>query len=76
MFPRKPRRPMPRENPFMFQRPRQVPKTQPKQNLLDAFRTSEGGFDLNKITGTAQQMHSLYGQVSPMISKFITKIGK
>ncbi|AIF45366.1 YppG family protein [Virgibacillus sp. SK37] len=76
MFPGKPRRPMPREHPFMFQRPRQVPQTQSKRNLLDAFRTSEGGFDLDKITGTAQKMHDLYGQVSPMISKFITKKGK
>lgn len=44
-----------------------------KQNILSMFKTSEGNLDFEKITGTVQQISKLYGEVSPMISKFIKK---
>ncbi|ASK63770.1 hypothetical protein CFK37_17200 [Virgibacillus phasianinus] len=65
------RRPMP---PFSPARNRPYSHGRPsKTNLLSAFRGADGKFDLNKISETAQQMNSIYKQVSPYITKFIKK---
>lgn len=62
-------------HPF-FQPPRHMYDQQhnsSKSNLLSMFKTPEGNLDLEKITGTVEQLNKLYGQVSPMISQFIKK---
>ena len=43
------------------------------QNILSMFKTSEGNLDFEKITGTVQQLNKLYGEVRPMISRFIKR---
>ncbi|PGT79781.1 YppG family protein [Bacillus sp. AFS040349] len=64
------RRPMPR---VPYQRPLQGPHVPTSPNFLSHFQTSDGKFDFDKISATAQQIHKLYNQVSPMITKFIKK---
>ncbi|MEW9502676.1 YppG family protein [Jeotgalibacillus marinus] len=52
-------------------RPLQGQQFQKKPNaLLSHFKTDEGKFDFKKISSTAQQMHGLYNQMSPLL-KFI-----
>ncbi|MEC5424569.1 YppG family protein [Virgibacillus sp. C22-A2] len=77
MFPERPRRPMPPYQPVP-RRPFMGPQPQPQSRpgLLSQFQTPEGRLDFEKISATAQQMHGIYNQVSPLISKagpFITR---
>ncbi|GAA0438522.1 hypothetical protein GCM10008983_14300 [Lentibacillus halophilus] len=75
MFPERPRRPMPPPQPFM-NRPGPPMEQRPapmKQQLINQFRDSEGNIDIDKITNTAQQVGKLYGQVSPLFTKFMKK---
>lgn len=71
-----PRQRLPRPHPF-FQPPNRVKNLQQQNtttsNILSMFQTPEGNLDLEKITGTVQQISKLYGQVSPMISQFIKR---
>lgn len=88
MFPARPRRPMPPFQsrppgpPFQFGPPPRPPQgpQQNKASLKSQFQTPEGRWDFEKISSTAQQMHGIYNQVSPMItqvgpmvSKFFTR---
>ncbi|ALX47277.1 YppG family protein [Lentibacillus amyloliquefaciens] len=43
------------------------------QKLINQFRDPEGNLDIDKITATAQQIGELYGQVSPLITKFMKR---
>ena len=45
----------------------------PRAGFLSLFRDKEGNMDLAKITTTAQQLNSIYGQVSPLISRFMKR---
>lgn len=87
--PQRPRNPYRPQRPQIMQRPpRQThpfglmgpppPQQQPQQkqtvsNLMSMFQTPEGNFDLQKITGTVQQVSQLYGHISPLITKFIKR---
>lgn len=56
-----------------FQRPQSSDR--PKQssnhaNLLAYFKDTEGQIDLEKITTTVEQFNRLYGNVSPLFSRF------
>lgn len=66
--------PQPPQRPHPFFHPlnqiNNVQLRQTKSNLLSMFQTSEGNLDFERITGTVQQISKLYGQVSPMFSKF------
>ncbi|MBY7142026.1 hypothetical protein KFZ56_02760 [Virgibacillus sp. NKC19-3] len=44
-----------------------------KSNLMSMFQTDEGNLDFDKITSTGKQVMDLYGQVSPLITKFIKR---
>ena len=68
----RPERPMPPPRPPMGPpRPPMQRQRQPAgQNILNHFRDSDGNLDIDKITTTAQQVGKLYGQVSPLITKF------
>ncbi|WP_425339501.1 YppG family protein [Lentibacillus salicampi] len=64
----------PRQPPMRPPRqPVQGPRRPAGQNILNHFRDSEGNVDIDKITTTAQQVGKLYGQVSPLITKFIKR---
>lgn len=39
-------------------------------NLLALFKNTDGQLDLEKITSTVEQANQLYGQVSPLFSRF------
>lgn len=45
----------------------------PKTNVLTLFQTPDGNIDFAKIMNTAQQINKIYGEVSPLISKFFKK---
>ncbi|QKY68847.1 YppG family protein [Lentibacillus sp. CBA3610] len=78
-----PRPPMPPQHPPMRpprqpMHPPQVPMQRPRQqspgqNILNQFRDTDGNIDIDKITTTAQQVGQLYGQVSPLITKFMKR---
>jgi len=61
-----------RPNTFMQQPPKRT-QNQVKSELLSMFQTPEGKFDLEKVTGTVQQISKIYGQVSPILTKFINR---
>ncbi|SFA85276.1 YppG-like protein [Lentibacillus halodurans] len=71
----RPRRPMPPHPPVRQPGPPMRGRQQqtPGKNILNQFRDSEGNLDIDKITTTAQQVGQLYGQVSPLLSKFIKR---
>ncbi|HLR62339.1 MAG TPA: YppG family protein [Lentibacillus sp.] len=71
----RPRRPMPPPRPPMHppRPPMQGNRHPAGQNILNQFRDQEGNLDIDKITTTAQQVGKLYGQVSPLITKFIKR---
>ncbi|MFD1363373.1 YppG family protein [Lentibacillus salinarum] len=72
----RPGRPMPpTHHPMRPPRPpmQQPPKPSATQSILNQFRDAEGNLDMDKITTTAQQVGQLYGQVSPLITKFIKR---
>lgn len=76
MFPVGPRQrqQMPPYSPYSLRRPigrQQQPTAKP--NLMAMFLDKDGNFDLEKMTVTAQQISKLYGQVSPMLSRFIKR---
>lgn len=73
MFPERPRRPMPLFPTARFRQPMPVRPSSSKSNLLSMFRDPEGKWDIDKVSQTAQQINQLYGQVSPLITKFIKK---
>lgn len=75
--PRTPRppRPIPPNHPFMSP-PNQIHHQQQNVNkpgIMSMFQTQEGNLDFEKITGTVSQINKLYGQFSPMISKFLNR---
>jgi hypothetical protein len=49
--------------------PPQYPTKQPSQlgNMMNYFKTPEGGLDLNKMMNTYGQVKSTYSQVSPFV---------
>lgn len=53
--------------------PIQGSQTPTRPDFLSNFKTDEGKYDFNKISGTAQQVMSAYNQVSPLIAKFIRR---
>lgn len=70
----RPGRPMPPQHPPMPPRPPlQGPRPSTRQNILNQFRDQDGNLDIDKITTTAQQVGKLYGQVSPLITRFIKR---
>jgi len=48
-----------------------APKRQ--TSFLDQLKNADGHWDINKVMNTGNQLQRMYGQVSPLISKFITK---
>ncbi|GAB4072195.1 hypothetical protein GCM10028778_01730 [Barrientosiimonas marina] len=40
------------------------------QLILKQFQDQDGNMDIDKITTVAQQVGQLYGQISPLITKF------
>ncbi|GLY10859.1 YppG family protein [Pseudobacillus badius] len=68
--PRQPRGPYP---PVRGRRPARGQSYPQNASLLSYFRDQEGNYDIGKITATARQLNSIYGQVSPMIAKFINR---
>lgn len=69
-----PNRPV-RPHPF-FQAPKQTGNffnSTTKQNLFALFQTDDGSLDIDKISGTVEQISKIYSQVSPMISQFRRK---
>ncbi|GGK04610.1 hypothetical protein GCM10007063_28670 [Lentibacillus kapialis] len=78
----RPREPMPPRRPLMppphppmhpSRPPMQRSPHSAGQNILNHFRDQEGNLDIDKITTTAQQVGKLYGQVSPLVTKFIKR---
>lgn len=63
------RRPPALFEPFHHPTPKQTNKPQ----LLSMFKSSDGQFDLEKVARTVEQISQVYGQVSPIISKFTKK---
>lgn len=76
MFPMGPQYPPRRQKPphlhsrFTPQHLSPIRPNTTKDNLLSMFKTSEGNYDLEKITETMQQISEIYRQISPMITKF------
>ncbi|CAG9610818.1 YppG family protein [Pseudoneobacillus rhizosphaerae] len=70
MFSRRPQRPTPSIFSLGPVRKQDTP------NFMSHFRTSDGDFDLIKITGTAQQVMDMYNQVRPFVSPVITRFLK
>ncbi|SET67600.1 YppG-like protein [Oceanobacillus limi] len=74
MFPGRPGRPMPPYPPMPPRRPPILGQQQPNRpNIMSFFQDNDGNMDLEKVTKTAQQINSLYGQVSPLISQFFKR---
>ncbi|MFD2046503.1 YppG family protein [Ornithinibacillus salinisoli] len=73
MFPGRPGRPMPPYRPMPPRRPPFPGQQQTRPHLLSMFQDTNGNFDFEKITTTAKQINSIYGQVSPMISQFFKR---
>ncbi|MUK90416.1 hypothetical protein GMD78_18820 [Ornithinibacillus sp. L9] len=74
MFPGRPGRPMPPYPPMPPGRPPFPGQQQSNRpNLLSLFQDPDGNLDLEKISTTAQQINSIYGQVSPLISQFFKR---
>lgn len=59
----------------MFHAPMQQPQAteKKKSSILSQLKTEDGQWDLDKIMKTGSQLQKLYGQVSPLIFKFIKK---
>lgn len=81
MFPHGPQSPRPMRPPHpitnhMFMQPPMPKQPKKHQGILSMFKTSEGNIDFEKITGTVEQINKLYGQFSPLITKFMNKSHK
>lgn len=59
--------------PNSFTQPPKRSQNQVRSELLSMIQTPEGKFDLEKVTGTVQQISKIYGQVSPILTKFIKR---
>ncbi|WP_047981118.1 YppG family protein [Ornithinibacillus contaminans] len=74
MFPQRPRRPIQRfaRTPYSIHpyRPRRASSRLP---ILGDFQHADGNLDFNKLTTTGKQIMDLYGQFSPLISRFIKR---
>ena len=73
MFPGPRRRPAAPYSSVPRRRPVRRSQQPPKAGFLSLFQDQEGNMDLAKITATAQQLNSIYGQVSPLISRFMKR---
>ncbi|MDA3129786.1 YppG family protein [Aliibacillus thermotolerans] len=51
----------------------QLPSAKTKSHWMTMFQTPDGNIDLAKIANVAQQMNQIYGEISPLISKFLKK---
>ncbi|RLL44880.1 hypothetical protein D8M04_08335 [Oceanobacillus piezotolerans] len=73
MFMERPRRrPAPQRRPFSSRRPvKQEIST--SERLLSMFQDDDGNLDFEKMTGTFHKLNDIYGQVSPLITRFRKK---
>lgn len=71
MFPVGPRRPFQRV-PIQRREPRSKRKSN-DSDLFALFKDTDGKFDLEKVTTTVEQINRLYGNVSPLFSRFFNK---
>jgi len=51
----------------------QVKQNSNFSNLTTFFKDNDGNYDLDKIVGTAEQVNKLYGNVRPLLSKFLNR---
>lgn len=51
----------------------QVKKNSNFSNLTTYFKNNDGNYDLDKIVVTAEQVNKLYGNVRPLLSKFLNR---
>lgn len=72
MFPVRQRPPMPPRSPFGPPvLPQRMPQqSQTRQNLLAMLQDENGQWDIDKISNAVGHASKIYGQVSPMISRF------
>ncbi|GAB3792389.1 YppG family protein [Virgibacillus kimchii] len=78
MFPVRQRPPMPPRSPFgppgppprMPQPPRAQQPNQTRQNLMAMLQDENGQWDFDKISNAAGHVSKIYGQVSPLITRF------
>ena len=66
--------PAPRRNGFL---PRpgnqrvQEEKVEKKSSIMNQLKKEDGQWDLDKLMAVSNQLQKMYGQVSPLISRFI-----
>jgi hypothetical protein len=78
MFPVRQRPPMPPRSPFgppgrpprMQQPPRAQQPAQTRQNLMAMLQDENGQWDMDKISNAVGHVSKIYGQISPMITRF------
>jgi len=78
MFPVRQRPPMPPRSPFgppgppqrMRQQGAGQQPNQTRQNLMAMLQDENGQWDFDKISNTVGNVSKIYGQVSPMITRF------